>query len=50
MLGALFVRAAASADLPRVDPATVRARFEAIGTDEGMRAADIWPAGWNKDG
>jgi len=46
LVGALLVRAVAAADLPRVGPDRVRERLEAIGTDEGMRAADIWPDDW----
>ncbi|WP_123538060.1 M28 family metallopeptidase [Halosimplex salinum] len=43
MLAALFVRAVAATDLPRLDPDDLRRRLEEYGADEGMRAAGIWP-------
>ncbi|WP_436929919.1 M28 family peptidase [Halosimplex halobium] len=46
MLVALFVRAVAASDLPRLDPGAVRDALEEYGADEGMRAADIWPDEW----
>ena len=47
MLAGLLVRAVASADLPRVDPAEVREQLTEMGAREGMLAADIWPDGWD---
>jgi len=46
MLGALFVRAVAKSEMPRLDPEAVREQLEEAGADEGMRAADIWPDEW----
>ena len=46
MLGALFVRAIAASEIPRLDSETVREELEEAGADEGMRAADIWPGAW----
>ncbi|WP_415379967.1 M28 family peptidase [Halosimplex sp. TS25] len=46
MLAALLVREIAATDLPRLDTAVVCEQLEAYGADEGMRAADIWPDGW----
>jgi len=46
MLGASLVREVAAAGVGRVDPGAIRERFEEIGIDEGMRAADIWPDEW----
>jgi Zn-dependent M28 family amino/carboxypeptidase len=46
MLGATIVRAIAAADPPRVEPDALRERFEEIGIDDGMRAANTWPDDW----
>ena len=48
MLAALLVRElAASDDLGRVDAADLCAQLREAGAEPGMRAADVWPDGWD---
>jgi Zn-dependent M28 family amino/carboxypeptidase len=47
MLTALLVRELAGAELPRLDPADVRDHLREAGAEAGMRAAGIWPDGWD---
>ncbi|WP_459191223.1 M28 family peptidase [Halosimplex sp. J119] len=46
MLTALFVREIAATDVGRLDPEDVRDALVDAGSDEGMRAAEIWPPEW----
>lgn len=47
MLAGLLVREIARTDLPDFDPSTVRERLVETDAAEGMRAAGIWPDGWD---
>ncbi|MFC7140382.1 M28 family peptidase [Halosimplex aquaticum] len=47
MLAALFVREIAATDVGRLDTDRVRESLRESGADEGMRAAGIWPDGWD---
>jgi len=46
MLTALLVRELAAADPDRVDTDALRARLREDGAEPGMRAAGVWPDGW----
>lgn len=46
MLGALLVRELAGRDVPRLDVDELVAAFRQAEFEEGMRAADLWPQGW----
>ncbi|MFB6118818.1 M28 family peptidase [Halosegnis sp.] len=46
VLTALLVRELTQTDVPRRDPATLRAELEAEDAEPGMRAAGVWPDDW----
>ncbi|EMA43143.1 M28 family metallopeptidase [Halococcus saccharolyticus] len=46
MLAALLVRELTAADPDRVDTDALRARLQEDGAEPGMRAAGVWPDGW----
>ncbi|WP_255150912.1 M28 family metallopeptidase [Halorarius halobius] len=47
LLTALLVRNLTRADLDPVDTAELREKLEDAGAESGMRAAGVWPEGWN---
>jgi Zn-dependent M28 family amino/carboxypeptidase len=46
MLAALLVRELAGREVPRLDPAALRAAFRGADFETGMRAAGLWPEEW----
>jgi len=46
ILTALLVRTLSHSEVPRVDEGDLRERMEAADLEPGMRAAEIWPEGW----
>jgi Zn-dependent M28 family amino/carboxypeptidase len=47
MLTALLVRELAATDPERIDTDELRATLREAGAEPGMRAADVWPDGWD---